>query len=154
MQGLRLAALLLVAFAAQFAAAFELVDAEGKRHRLADYSGRWVVVNFWATWCVPCLQEIPDLAAFARERRDVVVLGIAVDAEDNEAKVRRFAARTGHDYPLVFSSAEVEKQLGTPQALPQTRVYGPTGKVTYDRVGRLTTRALHDLTPRPPATKI
>lgn len=149
----RLAVLLFTALAAQWAAAFDVMDAAGQRHRLADYKGRWVVVNFWATWCVPCLQEIPDIAAFARERRDVVVLGIAVDAEDNEAKVRQFAKRTGHDYPLVFSNPSVERQLGEPKALPQTRVYDPSGKVVYDRVGRVTQKALQELTPRPAGRK-
>src|SRR3954471_20555823 len=115
------------------AAAFDLTDTQGQRHRLADYKGRYVVLNFWATWCVPCIQEIPEIAEFARAHKDVVVLGVAVDAEDNVAKVKQFAAQTAHDYPLLFSDAKVEKQLGEPRALPTTRVYDPTGKVVYDK---------------------
>ena len=69
------------------AAAFDLTDTQGRSHRLADYQGRWVVVNFWATWCVPCIQEIPEIAAFARDHPRVVVIGVAMDAE-NEAKVK------------------------------------------------------------------
>src|SRR5687768_4705491 len=79
------------------AAAFDLTDVKGQRHRLDDYKGRWVVVNFWATWCVPCIQEIPEIAAFHREQPRVVVIGVAVDAQDNVAKVKQFAAKTGHD---------------------------------------------------------
>ena len=135
------------------AASFDLTDTQGKAHRLADYKGRWVVVNFWATWCVPCIQEIPEIAAFAKANPNVVVIGVAVDAEDNVAKVKQFATKTGHSYPLVLSDAKVEKQLGEPKALPTTRIYDPTGKVVYDRVGRVTEKFLQEATKATPAGK-
>jgi len=135
------------------AAAFDLVDSQGRPQRLADYKGRYVVLNFWATWCVPCIQEIPEIAEFARAHKEVVVLGVAVDAEDNVAKVKQFATKTGHDYPLVFSDAKVEKQLGEPRALPTTRVYDPTGKVVYDKPGRVTKKSLEELTKRSQGAK-
>ena len=135
------------------AAAFDLTDSQGHPQRLADYKGRYVVLNFWATWCVPCIQEIPEIAEFARAHKDVVVLGVAVDAEDNVAKVKTFAAKTGHDYPLVFSDAKVERQLGEPKALPTTRVYDPTGKVVYDKPGRVTKKSLEALTKRGEGSK-
>ena len=135
-------------------AAFDLVDTKGRPHRLKAYEGRWVVVNFWATWCVPCIQEIPEIAQFRREHARVVVIGVATDA-DNVAKVKQFAAKVGHDYPLVLSNDKVAKQLGEPKALPTTRVYDPTGKVVYNRVGRVTRKALEDLTAsRPGATAL
>lgn len=131
------------------AAAFEIGDTDGRTHRLADYKGRWVVVNFWATWCVPCLQEIPEIAAFAKARPDVVVLGVAMDSED-AAKVKRFATKTGHAYPLVLADASVETQLGEPRALPVTRIYDPAGKVVYDRPGKVDRKMLEASTPRRP----
>ena len=127
------------------AAGFEISDTQGRRHRLAEAQGRWVVVNFWATWCVPCIQEIPEIAEFARAYPRVVVIGVAMDAE-NPAKVKQFAQKTGHDYPLVLADDAVEKQLGEPKALPTTRIYDPTGKVVYDRAGRVSVKSLEELT--------
>ena len=127
------------------AAAFDLVDTAGKPQRLADLKGRWVVVNFWATWCVPCIQEIPEIAAFQRDHREVAVIGVAVDAQD-AAKVRAFAKKVGHDYPLVLSDDAVEKQLGEPKALPTTRIYDPNGKLVYDKPSRVDRKALESLT--------
>ena len=127
------------------AAGFDVTDTQGHRHRLADYHGRWVVVNFWATWCVPCIQEIPEIAAFAKAHPDVAVIGVATDGED-AAKVKRFAARLGHAYPLVLSNERVERELGRPSALPTTRVFDPKGRLVYDRVGRVDRKALEAIT--------
>ena len=132
------------------AAAFDLVDTAGANHRLADYRGKPVVLNFWATWCVPCIQEIPEIAAFRKAHPDVVVIGVAEDAKD-AAKVKAFAAKVGHDYPLVLADDAVEKQLGSPTALPTTRIYDPSGKVIYDRVGRVTKKFLEEATAKPAA---
>jgi thiol-disulfide isomerase/thioredoxin len=140
-----------IALGALPAAAFDLTDTQGRRHRLADYQGRWVVLNFWATWCVPCIQEIPEFAAFHKDNPRVVVIGVAMDAE-NAAKVKQFALKTGHDYALVLADEAVERQLGEPRALPATRIFDPTGKVTYDRVGRVNRKFLEDATrSKPPA---
>jgi len=125
--------------------AFDVVDTQGKEHRLDAYQGRWVVVNFWATWCVPCIQEIPEIAQFQREHPKVVVIGIAMDAE-NPGKVKQFAQRVGHDYPLVLSNTKVEAQLGEPKALPWTQIYDPSGKRVYNRAGRVSKKSLEEAT--------
>jgi thiol-disulfide isomerase/thioredoxin len=139
------AALLLCAAALASAAGFELTDTQGRHFRLADLRGRWVVVNFWATWCAPCVEEIPEIAAFARAHPDVVVIGVATDSGDPR-EVRRAAARLGHDYPLVVSDPAVERQLGRPYAIPTTRIYDPRGRIVYNRAGRVDRRALEALT--------
>jgi thiol-disulfide isomerase/thioredoxin len=131
--------------AAGAAHAFDVTDTQGQRHRLADYKGRFVVLNFWATWCVPCIQEIPEIAQFHGAHRDVVVIGVAVDAED-VAKVKQFAAKVGHTYPLVIANDRVEKQLGAMRALPTTRIFDPRGKVIYDKPGRVDRKFLEEKT--------
>ena len=147
----RAVALMLLSGWCVSAAAFDLTDTTGKRHRLAAYKGKWVVVNYWATWCVPCIQEIPEIAAFRRAREDVVVLGIAMDAEDVE-KTKAFAKKVGHDYPLVLSSDRVEKQMAPVRGLPTTRIFDPAGKLVYDKLGRVTHKSLDDATkPTSPA---
>ena len=67
------------------AAGFLLEDIQGKAHRLADYRGKWVLVNFWATWCPPCLTEIPELISLHNAHKDsyLVVIGIVMDSGTN-----------------------------------------------------------------------
>ena len=133
------------------AAPFDLTDTGGQRHRLGDYKGRWVVLNYWATWCVPCIQEIPEIADFHRAHPEVVVLGIALDAED-VPKTQAFAAKVGHAYPLVISGVKVEKQLSPVRGLPTTRIFDPSGKLVYDKLGRVTRKSLEGITgPSAPA---
>jgi len=132
-------------FWALSASAFDVVDTAGARHRLADYKGRWVVVNFWATWCAPCVKEIPEIAEFAKAHKDVVVLGIAVDLEEID-KTKQFATKVGHAYPLVLGDDKVEKQFDKVKGLPVTKVYDPAGKKVYDRLGTVSKKFLEEVT--------
>ncbi len=129
------------------AIAFEVVDTAGTKHRLADYKGRWVVVNFWATWCAPCVKEIPEIAEFRRaHERSAVVIGIAVDNEEVD-RTKQFAKKVGHEYPLVLGDdPKIEKQFGKVKGLPTTIVFDPAGKKIYDRLGTVTKKSLEDLT--------
>ena len=145
-----------VAFAAALASpsafAFEVTDTDGKRHKLADYKGRWVVVNFWATWCAPCIKEIPEIAEFREANAGrAVVLGIALDVE-NEAKTIEFAKKVGHAYPLVLGDDKTEKQFGKVKGLPTTQVFDPSGKRVYDRLGTVTRKSLEQVIATPPKT--
>ena len=135
-------ALVALCFFAHASSAFDLKDTTGAPQRLADLKGKWVVVNFWATWCAPCVKEIPDIAAFANEQGDKVrVIGVALDW-DNERQVQAFAKKVGLTYPLVLGTEASEKAFGKMKGLPTTIVYDPAGKIAYQKTGTVTRELL------------
>ena len=139
----RLIALLFVAFVwIQPAQAFTLVDSKGKTHTLAEYKGKWVLVNFWATWCPPCLEEIPDLIALHDDKKNnLVVLGVAMDYRDPK-EVLQFADQMMVSYPIILGDRKIAAQIGTISGLPTTYLYNPQGKLVAYNVGALTRQAV------------
>ena len=133
----RVAVMLVLLAASGPAPAFDLKDTDGKRQRLADLRGQWVVVNFWATWCAPCVKEIPEIAAFGKSAAKARVIGVALDWDD-EKKLKAFAKKVGHTYPLVLGDDNSEKAFGKVKGLPTTIVYDPDGKIAFQKTGTVT----------------
>jgi len=122
--------------------AFDLVDSKGKSHKLSKYKGKWVLVNYWATWCPPCLVEIPDLAALHKDKKNnLVVLGVAMDYQDPKA-VLDFASEQGIPYPIILGDERAIEQVGPVRGLPTTYLYNPEGKQVAYNVGILTRQAV------------
>lgn len=117
------------------APALALNDLDGRRHTLADYRGRVVVVNFWATWCAPCVQEMPGLAQL-RERlapAGVVVLG--VNHRENAARIRPFVERLGLDFPVLRDHDGSAAAAWGVRVFPTTFVLDPAHRVAYVATG-------------------
>ena len=111
---------------------------DGQILAMATLRGTPLVLNFWATWCPPCIKEMPELDRFAKAfaARGGRVLGLAVD---NPAAVRQFLARTPISYTIGlagFEGSELSRQLGNATgALPFTAVFGRTGAVVQRKLG-------------------
>ena len=134
------AALVLATSSAWTAAAeFSISDTGGKTHSLGKYQGKWVLVNFWATWCPPCLAEIPEFSELyqSRKNKDLMVLGIAVDYDDPKL-VFEFAEKQKMSYPLILGDDDVTSQFGKINVLPTTFLYDPKGKQVLHKIGPLT----------------
>ena len=131
--------LLALALVAQPAAAFTFVDSKGKTQSLKAYKGKWVLVNFWATWCPPCLEEIPDLIALYddRKNRDLAVIGVAMQYQ-NPKTVLEFADSMFINYPVVLGTPKLADQVGPVRALPTSYLYNREGKLVAFRTGAIT----------------
>src|SRR5574340_185305 len=125
------------------AADFTLEDTQGKAQRFADYRGKWVLVNFWATWCPPCLGEIPELSSLhnAHKDNDLVVIGIAMDSGSGR-KVADFAGAHGISYPIVLGNRKIAAQIGKLEVLPTSYLYAPNGEQVSYQNGEVTRESI------------
>lgn len=117
-----------------------LPDTKGVEHPLAQWKGKVVVVNFWATWCVPCREEMPQFVRAQQElgARGVQFVGIAIDQPD---KIDAFAAELGLNYPALvggYGAIELSKAMGNRLgALPFTVIVDRAGRVAQTQLGPL-----------------
>jgi thiol-disulfide isomerase/thioredoxin len=111
---------------------------DGGEFDLASQRGHWVVVNFWATWCNPCLKEIPDLAALDKARDDFVVIGLAYE-EIEKADMEAFLKAHPISYPIaVVDVYSPPADFGIPRGLPMTYLIDPQGRVASEHLGPVT----------------
>jgi thiol-disulfide isomerase/thioredoxin len=120
----------------------ELADLDGKRHRLADYRGKAVLVNFWATWCVPCRDEMPSIERLraSLEGRPFAVL--AVNLAEPESRIRKFLQTLEQQAVPVRFAILMDGDTRTAKAwqaklLPATYIVGPDGRIRYRHLGEL-----------------
>lgn len=118
----------------------EMADADDKMHKLSQWEGKTLIVNFWATWCAPCVEEMPELTELQTELapQGIQILGIGIDSSSN---IREFAAKYKITYPLYIAGmtgTELSRQFGNQTGgLPFTVIIGPKGDVKKTYLGRL-----------------
>lgn len=113
-----------------------LTDLDGKARSVADWRGKPMVVNFWATWCAPCVKEMPELNAMQQRYPHVQLLGIGIDTADN---MRSFVSKIPVSYPLLVAGVEgvdLTRELGNPAGgVPFTLVLDADGRITKKIAG-------------------
>ena len=140
-----LAVILLVLPGVAGALDMPLTDVHGKRANLDDYLGKWVVVNYWATWCPPCITEMPELQGFhdAHAAQDAVVIGINIE-QIGKQRLLQFLDDYFITYPIYVSPPTQQSELGLIPGLPTTFMVSPEGKVVARQIGPVTRDMLEE----------
>jgi len=122
---------------------FELPGLDGKIYRLSDYRGKWVLVNYWATWCPPCREELPELEVFHSNHKDkdAVVLGVAMERIKKE-RLQKFVDEQFLSYPILMMEPAASTELGRVPGLPTSYLINPQGELVARQVGPVTLQDL------------
>ncbi|WP_251555440.1 thiol-disulfide oxidoreductase ResA [Neobacillus muris] len=123
---------------------FVLTDMQGNKHRLSDYRGQGVFLNFWGTWCPPCKKEMPYINNQYQQFKDEGVQVLSVDIQESELAVNKFIDRYQLDFPIMI---DAEKEVMTAydvDQLPATFLIDKNGKVVKYYTGELTENMVRD----------
>lgn len=126
----------------QLAPPFSLKDLNGRPLALANYHGKIVLLNFWATWCEPCRHEIPEFIQLQKDSSDLQMVGISLD--DNADPVRAFYNDFKMNYPIAVGDAALARQYGGILGLPITFIIGCDGRVAAKHIGEVNISDIKD----------
>jgi thiol-disulfide isomerase/thioredoxin len=122
------------------APAMAVADLDGQPLSLQQIHGKVILVNFWATWCGPCREEIPTLVALQDHYRDqLLIVGLSID-ERPASEVKDFARQFAVNYPIAIADESVQKAFGGISSVPATFVLNPSGQIVQRHVGTLDPR--------------
>ncbi len=115
---------------------FRVQDLQGNILSLADFRGKVVFLNFWATWCPPCREEIPDFSdAFTQNKsKGLMIIGLSVD-EMSPEELTSFAVRNKITYPVAFATSKISEDYKPGQFIPTTFVIDKQGRIRHKQVG-------------------
>ncbi len=117
---------------------FSLQQLRGQELSVSEFRGKWVVINYWATWCAPCRKEIPDLSELHTARSDIVVLGLAFEDTDIES-FDAFLDEFDPSYPMLLVDVYAPPEpFGAPKVLPTTIILDAQGVPVKTFLGPLT----------------
>ena len=124
---------------------YELPDTNGQMQSLDQYKGKWLIVNYWATWCGTCMKELPDLVDMheGNKDKDIVVVGVNFESISNE-QLKSFVEKLSIPYPVLRSEPVPVTALGKVPALPTTYIIDPDGNVVAGEVGLVSRQNLED----------
>ncbi|MCB1787489.1 MAG: TlpA family protein disulfide reductase [Gammaproteobacteria bacterium] len=123
---------------------FTLPDLDGQQHSLSDYRGRWVLVNYWATWCPPCLEEIPELEVFhTGSEGKAIVLGVNMESID-DGELKQFVDQQFVSYPILLATERPSREqlIGPVEGLPTSYLVSPSGEIVARQVGQVTAQGI------------
>jgi thiol-disulfide isomerase/thioredoxin len=115
----------------------ELADAEGRARNLSEWRGKTVVVNFWATWCEPCRDEMPSLERLRKRMDERAFDVIAVNVGESPERVARFTRDVPVSFPILYDRERETARRWTVRGYPTSYVIGPEGRIRYYYVGEL-----------------
>ena len=117
---------------------FTLVDLKGEEHRLSDYKGQGVFLNFWGTWCKPCAKEMPAMDHQYEIYKEQGVHVLAVNIAQSDFEVQRFASQYGLDFPIVIDKTKSVMEAYNIDPLPTTLLINPEGDIEQIIRGEMT----------------
>jgi cytochrome c biogenesis protein CcmG/thiol:disulfide interchange protein DsbE len=123
---------------------FRLDDLDERSVRLADFRGQVVLINFWATWCMPCRTEMPEIESAYRAHRERGFAVLAIDMQEHAGLVRPFMAELGLTFPALLDLDGSVSRAYRARALPASFLVDRQGTIRYVKVGPLTAGALEE----------
>lgn len=117
--------------------ALQLPDTKGRTHKLSEYRGKVVLINFWATWCTPCREEMPSIERLRRAMTGKPFVVLAVNLGEPEPRVRQFLQSVPLGFPVLLDADMAAAKAWKVRQLPASFVVGPDGRIRYSYIGDL-----------------